>query len=130
MQLEFREYQARKSQHPPTCGRSVVLGKYTAHPYIGCRSGCEFCYSRGSRYLGKRDPKTFNTVIQVKVDTVDLLRKELPRLEQGVIACGDWQQPAEDRYRLSRGMLEVVRDLGFPLFIIEHSPLARPGPAC
>lgn len=36
---------------------------------------------------------------------------------------GDWQQPAEDRYRLSRGMLEVVRDLGFPLFIVERSPL-------
>ena len=39
------------------------------------------------------------------------------------ISVGDWQQPAEDRYQLSRGMLEVVRDLGFPLFIVERSPL-------
>jgi hypothetical protein len=48
---------------------------------------------------------------------------ELPRLAHEVISVGDWQQPAEDRYRLSRAMLEVVRDLGFPLFIVERSPL-------
>jgi len=44
-------------------------------------------------------------------------------LAPDIIACGDWQQPAEDRHRLSRGMLEVVRDLSFPLFIVERSPL-------
>jgi DNA repair photolyase len=102
---------------------SLFWGKYTAHPYVGCRSGCEFCYTRGSRYLGRRDPDTFDTLIQVKVNAVELLRKELPRLAREIVSCGDWQQPAEERYRLSRGMLEVVRDLGFPLFIFEHSPL-------
>jgi DNA repair photolyase len=98
-------------------------GKYTAHPYVGCRSGCEFCYERGSRYLGRRSPDTFDTLISVKTNAVELLHKELSRLNHDVIAVGDWQQPAEDRYRLSRGMLEVVRNLGFPLFIIERSPL-------
>jgi DNA repair photolyase len=52
-----------------------------------------------------------------------LLRKELGRLPKDIIVCGDWQQPAEDRYRLSRAMLEVVYDLGFPLFVVERSPL-------
>ena len=98
-------------------------GKYTAHPYVGCRSGCEFCYVRGGRYLGKRDPETFDRLIQVKVKAVELLQKELPGLEREIIACGDWQQPAEDRYRLSRAMLEVVLDLGFPLYVNERSPL-------
>jgi DNA repair photolyase len=122
--LEFQEYRVRKivNVHKHVNG-PWFWGKYTAHPYVGCRSGCEFCYSRGSRYLGRRDPDTFDTLIQVKVNAVELLRKELPRLEHEVISVGDWQQPAEDRYRLSRGMLEVVRDLGFPLFIVERSPL-------
>ena len=40
-----------------------------------------------------------------------------------VVACGDWQQPAEDRYGLSRAMLEVVLELGVPLFVVERSPL-------
>jgi len=124
MKLEFQEYRVRKivNVHKHVDG-PWFWGKYTAHPYVGCRSGCAFCYSRGSRYLGRRDPKTFDTLIQVKINAVELLRKELPRLGRDVIACGDWQRPAEDRYRLSRGMLEVVRDFDFPLFIVERSPL-------
>jgi DNA repair photolyase len=122
--IEFQTYQARKiiNVHKHVDG-PWFWGKYTAHPYIGCRSGCEFCYLRGSRYLGKRDPEHFDSLIQVKVNAVELFRKEIARLDRDVISCGDWQQPAEDRFRLSRGMLEVVRDFGFPLFIVERSPL-------
>jgi DNA repair photolyase len=122
MKLEFQEYQARKivNIHKHVDG-PWFWGKYTAHPYVGCRSGCEFCYSRGSRYL-RRDPETFDTLIGVKTNAVELLRKELPGLAREIIAVGDWQQPTESRYQLSRGMLEVVRDLCFPLFIVERSP--------
>ncbi|MDZ7292540.1 MAG: hypothetical protein ONB44_20775 [candidate division KSB1 bacterium] len=123
MQLEFKEYRVRKIVNVHRHVDSWFWDKYSAHPYVGCRSGCEFCYLRGGRYLGRRDPDTFDTMIQVKMNAVELLRQELSRLDRDVIACGDWQQPAEDRYRLSRGMLEVVRDLGFPLFIVERSPL-------
>lgn len=124
MRLEFREVQARKvvNIHKHVDG-PWFWGKYTAHPYIGCRSGCEFCYSRGGRYLGRRDPDTFDSVIQVKVNAVELLRKELASREREIIACGDWQQPAENRYQLSRRMLEVIREFDFPLFIVERSPL-------
>ncbi len=124
MKLQFQEYHAEKilNVHKHIDG-PWFWGKYTAHPYIGCRSGCEFCYSRGSRYLGRRDPATFDTLIQVKVNAVELLRGELFGRERDVIAAGDWQQPTEERYRLSRGMLEVVRDLAFPLFVVERSPL-------
>ncbi len=124
MTLEFQEYRARQivNVHHHV-DAPWFWDKYSAHPYIGCRSGCEFCYLRGSRYLSQRDPDTFDTLIQVKINAVELLQKELSRLDPEVIACGDWQQPTEDRYRLSRGMLEVVRDLGFPLFIVERSPL-------
>ena len=124
VKLEFQEYRARKivNVHKHVDG-PWFWGKYTAHPYVGCSSGCEFCYARGSRYLERRDPDTFDTLIQVKINAVELLRKELSRLACDVIVCGDWQHPAEDRYRLSRGMLEVVRNLGFPLFIVERSPL-------
>jgi DNA repair photolyase len=64
--LEFQEYQVRKivNVHKHVNG-PWFWGKYTAHPYVGCRSGCEFCYNRGSRYLGRRDPNTFDTLIQV-----------------------------------------------------------------
>lgn len=124
MNVQFQTYETKKivNVHKHVDG-PWFWGKYTAHPYIGCRSGCEFCYLRGSRYLGKRDPETFDSLIQVKINAVERLRKELARLEPDIISCGDWQQPAEDRFRLSRGMLEVASDFNFPIFIIERSPL-------
>jgi len=124
MKLEIQEYEVRKivNVHKHVDG-PWFWGKYTAHPYQGCRSGCEFCYLRGSRYLGGRDPDTFDTLIQVKLNAVERLRTELVRLEKDVISVGDWQQPVEERYQLSRRMLEVLIEFEFPLFIVERSPL-------
>jgi DNA repair photolyase len=124
LKLEYQEYAPRRivNVHKHVDG-PWFWGKYSAHPYVGCRSGCEFCYARGSRYLGRRDPNTFDTVIGVKINSVELLRRELSRLQREIITAGDWQQPAERRYGLSRGMLEVIRDLDFPLYINERSPL-------
>jgi len=58
---------------------------------VGCRSGCEFCYLRGGRYLGRRDPDTFDTLIQVKVNAVELLRvgDDEGHLEDAVHATKD-----------------------------------------
>jgi DNA repair photolyase len=122
--IEFQEVKARKivNVHRHVDG-PWFWNKYSAHPYIGCGSGCVFCYIRGAHYLGRRDPETFDTLIQVKANAAALLRKELSRQEKDVIVCGDWQQPAEGRYKVSRAMLEVVYDLGFPLFVVERSPL-------
>jgi DNA repair photolyase len=124
MKLTFKEYRAKKilNVHKHVDG-PWFWGKYTAHPYVGCRSGCTFCYARGSRYGGNLPPESFDTTIRVKINAVELLRGELFGRERDIIAAGDWQQPAESRYQLSRGMLEVVLDFGFPLFIVERSPL-------
>jgi len=123
-QINFKEYETRKivNVHRHVDG-PWFWDKYSAHPYVGCRNGCEFCYARGGQYLGRRDPDTFDSIIKVKLNAATRLRKELSRRPRDVIACGDWQQPAETRYRLSRQMLEVVHDLGFPLLVIERSPL-------
>jgi DNA repair photolyase len=124
MNLEFREYQATKilNVHKHVDG-GWFWDKYSAHPYVGCRSGCEFCYSRGGHYLGTRDPATFDTLIQVKTNAPELLRKEIARRAPDVIVCGDWQQPAEEKFGLSRRMLAVALEFGFPVLAIERSPL-------
>lgn len=97
--------------------------KYSAHPYVGCAAGCSFCYERGGKYVGRRDPLDFDRTIRVKVNAVARLRRELSRLPVDVLTTGDWQVPAERRYRLSRGMLEAARELGFPVLVIERSSL-------
>ena len=123
MTATYQEYRAKRVLNVHRHVDGWFFDKYSAHPYVGCVFGCEFCYSREQKYLGGRDPDSFDRVIRVKVNAAERLRAELARQTVDVIACGDWQLPTEREYGLSRRMLEVVLDLGFPLFIVERSPL-------
>jgi DNA repair photolyase len=123
MRPTYEEYRTKRILNVHKHVDGWFFDKYSAHPYVGCASGCEFCYSRDTKYLRGRDPDEFDRVIRVKANAAERLRRELARRPMDVVTCGDWQIPAEQDYRLSRQMLEVVRDLGFPLFIVERSPL-------
>ena len=124
VRLRLEEYESKRivNVHRHVDG-GWFWSKYSAHPYTGCAAGCAFCYERGGKYAGRRDPMDFDRVIRVKVGAVERMRRELSRLPVDLLTPGDWQAPAERRYRMSRGMLEVARDLGFPVLVIERSPL-------
>ncbi|MCI0520371.1 MAG: hypothetical protein L0Z70_08970 [Chloroflexi bacterium] len=96
--------------------------RYSAYPYIGCQHGCEFCYCREQKYSPYDDPQDFAYVIKVKENAADLLRNALSRAAVDLVFTGDYQ-PAERKFGISRQMLEVCRDLGFPVFVLERSPL-------
>jgi DNA repair photolyase len=96
--------------------------RYSAYPYIGCQHGCEFCYCRERKYSPYENPEDFAYVIKVKENAPDLLRQALSRAPVDMIFTGDYQ-PAERKYELSRRILEVCYELGFPVFILERSPL-------
>jgi DNA repair photolyase len=96
--------------------------RYSAYPYLGCQHGCEFCYCREQKYSPHDDPDDFAYVIKVKENAPDLLRKALAHAPREVIFTGDYQ-PAERRFGLSRRMLDVCLELGFPVFILSRSPL-------
>jgi DNA repair photolyase len=124
MTIQFQEYQVKKlvniSKH---VDGGWFWNKYSAYPYVGCAYGCAFCYQRMRNYCGRRDPALFDSVIKIKTNAIPLLKKELGRLPVDVIALGDWQNLAEKRYRLSRSMLEIACEMGFPVFINERSEL-------
>jgi len=96
--------------------------RYSAYPYIGCQHGCEFCYCREQKYSPYDDPNDFAYVIKVKENAAELLRRGLERAPRDLVFTGDYQ-PAERKYGISRQLLEVCRDLGFPVFVLERSPL-------
>ncbi len=96
--------------------------RYSAYPYLGCQHGCEFCYCREEKYYPYDDVKDFAFVVKVKENAPQLLRQGLSRSPVDLISVGDYQ-PAERRFRLSRQMLEVCYELGFPVFLLERSPL-------
>ncbi len=96
--------------------------RYSAYPYLGCQHGCEFCYCRERKFCPHDDPADFPYIIRVKENAPTLLRRALARAPRDVIGVGDYQ-PAERKYRLTRQMLEVCLELGFPVFILSRSPL-------
>ena len=105
---------------------------YSAYPYLGCRHGCAFCYCRERKYIPHKpqdvetayDSKAdeFSHLIKIKENAPQLLRKALERVPVEMVFTGDYQ-PAERKFKLSRQMLEVCLDLGFPVFVLTHSPL-------
>ncbi len=96
--------------------------RYSAYPYIGCQHGCAFCYCRERKYSPYEDPDDFAHVIKVKQNAPELLRRALSRVPIDTVFTGDYQ-PAERKFEISKRMLEVCRDLGFPVFVLERSPL-------
>jgi DNA repair photolyase len=96
--------------------------RYSAYPYIGCQHGCLFCYCRETKYCPHDDLADFSYVIQVKENAPDLLRKALSRLPVDLVMTGDYQA-AEHKFGLSRKMLDVCLELGFPVSVLERSPL-------
>lgn len=95
--------------------------RYSAYPYIGCQHGCQFCYCRELKYCPHDDPLDFAYVIKIKENAALLLRRALSRAPVDLVFTGDYQ-PVERKFGISRKMLEVCHDLGFPVFVLERNP--------
>lgn len=96
--------------------------RYSAYPYKGCMHGCQFCYCREEKYYPYDDPRDFAYRIQVKENAPELLRRALSRVPVDLVMTGDYQ-PAERKFEVSRRMLQVCYELGFPVSVLERSPL-------
>jgi len=96
--------------------------RYSAYPYTGCQHGCAFCYARESKYAPYENLDEYSTHIKIKENAADLLRRSLSRKPVDIVCLGDYQ-PAERKYEITRRMLEVCRELGFPVFMLSRSPL-------
>jgi DNA repair photolyase len=104
--------------------------RYSINPYRGCAHGCAYCYARpGHEYLGMNAGLDFESKILVKEDAPRLLRKELNRPgwspEETIAISGvtDCYQPAERRFRITRGLLEVLLEARQPCGIITKNVL-------
>ena len=87
------------------------------------------CFARPTHdYLGFNMGDDFDSQIVVKTNAVDLVRAEtVPgRWPGGSIAMGtntDPYQAAEGKYKLTRGIIEVLAERGNPFSILTKSPL-------
>ena len=121
--METLEYNVKKiiNTHKHIDG-GYFWDKYSTHPYVGCQHCCEFCYEIGTKYNPSKTPEEFGKTIKVKINSPELLRKELARLPKDILLTGDYQ-PCEKKYKLSRQFLEICLEYEFPVLVVERSPL-------
>lgn len=97
------------------------------NPYRGCEHGCIYCYARPTHsYLNLSPGLDFETRIIAKRNAVELLRHELGRkgYRPQLIAIGtatDCYQPVERELRLTRGVIEVLREANHPFALVTKS---------
>ncbi len=96
--------------------------KYTMNLYRGCPHQCIYCDSRSECY----QIENFADVL-VKVNAIDLLKKELPRKRvKGTIGTGSMSDPylpLEATRRLTAQALEVIAAQQFPVHVLTKSDL-------
>ncbi len=103
--------------------------RWSLNPYMGCEHRCTFCYVRAfERRADRPSDERYGRSIRVKINVADVLRVELarPSWKREVIAIGaatDPYQPAEGRYRLTRGCLEVLAAAHNPFGLVTRGPL-------
>ena len=103
--------------------------RWTVNPYRGCTHACRYCYARSTHeYLDFDAGADFDQQIVVKVNTPELLRRELnrPGWSRELVALGtntDPYQRAEGRYRLMPGIISALADTGTPFSILTKGTL-------
>ena len=102
---------------------------WSLNPYTGCVHQCTFCYVRGFELrAGRPSDNRYGARIRVKTNIVEVVRRELGRRswKREEVAFGsatDPYQPAEGRYRLSRGCIVELGAAATPFGIITRGPL-------
>jgi|SRR5579884_1602714 len=102
---------------------------WSLNPYTGCEHRCTFCYVRAfERRADRPSDDRYGRTVLVKVNVVGVLRAELsrPSWKREPVSIGaatDPYQPAEGRYRLTRGCLQALHDHRTPAHVITRGPM-------
>ena len=102
---------------------------WSLNPYMGCVHRCSFCYVRAFELRADRPADgRYGSSIRVKLNVAEVLARELarPSWRGETVAIGaatDPYQPAEGRFRLTRGCLEALAAAANPFDLITRGPL-------
>ena len=97
-----------------------IFFDYSINPYRGCEHGCVYCYARPTHsYLNLSPGLDFETKIIAKRNIAEALRADLRKRSYvpqllNIGSATDCYQPAERELRLTRGVIEVMREVSHP----------------
>lgn len=105
---------------------------YVVNPYTGCLFSCAYCYaSFMGRFVGE-SIEAWGSYLSVKVNAEEVFRRDLRRLPQHrrtssifLSSVTDAWQGVEKKYKLTRKILETLRDDGYSglVAMLTKSPL-------
>ncbi|WP_461163318.1 Rv2578c family radical SAM protein [Arthrobacter sp. R4-81] len=126
--ITFHEVAAKSVLNKVPAGSRMPF-EWTINPYRGCSHACVYCFARKSHtYLDFDAGRDFDSQVVVKINAVEVLRRELAKPSWGhhQVALGtntDPYQRAEGRYQLMPGIIGALADSGTPLSILTKGTL-------
>ena len=111
---------------------SWFVARYGMNLYRGCAHNCVYCDGRAEKYNVEGE---FGRKVAVKVNALEILSRELDPskkrvpLKAGYVivggGVGDSYQPVEEKYELTRKVLELLYRLNRPIHILTKSTLVE-----
>jgi DNA repair photolyase len=111
--------------------RSRIPGvRFAVNPYRGCSHGCAYCYAVFMRrYHGRSEG--WGEYVDVKVNAPEVLERDIRTLgshERGTVLLSsvcDPYLPEEGKYMLTRRILAILLNHGFPVSVLTKSTLVK-----
>ena len=114
----IREIQTKN----PLTKSDLPVSDYSLNPYLGCEHGCKYCYACFmKRFTGHEEP--WGSFVDVKYWKPLIHPERYAGKEVFLGSVTDPYQPAEERYRRTRAVLEELRGSGVKLSIATKSDL-------
>ncbi|MCX7999715.1 MAG: radical SAM protein, partial [Leptospiraceae bacterium] len=103
-----------------------AIADYCINPYIGCQHGCKYCYAAGITFRFRSRVEEWGEFLDIKTNAVTLLSKETKKKKIGRVylsSLTDPYQPIEEKYELTRRIVEILIKNNFPVTIQTKSYL-------
>jgi DNA repair photolyase len=130
--MTIREIEAKSILRKYKKIDSWFISRYGMNLYRGCIHNCIYCDGRAEGYYVDGE---FGEDVTIKVNAVEILRRELdpkrkctPFKRSFIMiggGVGDSYQPLEEKYQLSRKVLELMDEYNFPVHILTKSTLIK-----
>ncbi|MCG2820788.1 MAG: hypothetical protein L6371_02745 [Candidatus Atribacteria bacterium] len=111
---------------------SWFISRYGMNLYRGCIHNCIYCDGRSESYYVDGE---FGEDVTVKINAIEILRRELdPKRKRAPFkrsfimiggGVGNSYQPIEEKYQLSRKVLELIEEYDFPIHVLTKSTLIK-----
>ncbi|MEM5778641.1 MAG: radical SAM protein [Candidatus Aenigmatarchaeota archaeon] len=95
---------------------------YSINPYRGCAHSCAYCYAP---YILKENRK-WGEFVDVKINAPEVIEREVKKRSPGNILISsvtDPYQPLEEKYKITRNLLEKIKNKNFFISILTKSAL-------